>query len=230
MKELTPSILAGMIDHTFLKPSGGVADIEKLCAEARRYHFAMVAVNPAEVERCVTLLQGSGVGVGAAIGFPLGQNTVETKDFEIKDSIEKGATEIDIMINVRAVKNGELDMIRREIRNMVQRCKPAGVISKVILETCYLTDDEIVAVCRIAKEEDVDFVKTSTGFGMAGATTEHIALMRKTVGENLGVKASGGVRSLKDALDMIKNGATRIGTSAGVHILEEFLIQRNEGA
>lgn len=227
--ELTPDILAGIIDHTFLKPFGTKDDIEKLCAEAHKYTFAMVAINPAEIECCAELLKDSPVRVGAAIGFPLGQNTVAVKDFETKDAIEKGATEVDIMINVRALKAGQPDIVRQEIRNMVKHCKAAGVISKVIFETCYLDHVDIVTVCQIAKEEGADFVKTSTGFGTAGATVEHIALMRATVGPDMGVKASGGVRTLDEALAMIEAGANRIGTSSGVRIVEE-LVARQKGA
>ena len=164
--------LAGMIDHTFLKPFGTAENIEKLCAEARQYKFAMVAINPAEVETCVKLLEGSGVRVGAAIGFPLGQNTVECKAFETRDAIAKGATEIDTVINVRALQKGQTDIVKKEIEDMVSICKPAGVICKVILETCYLTDEEKETVCRIAKEAGVDFVKTSTGFGRSGDRCE----------------------------------------------------------
>ena len=140
--ELSVEQLAGMIDHTFLKPFGDASPIEKLCAEARQYQFAMVAINPAEVETCVKLLEGSGVRVGAAIGFPLGQNTVECKAFETRDAIAKGATEIDTVINVRALQKGQTEIVKKEIEDMVSICKPAGVICKVILETCYLTDEE----------------------------------------------------------------------------------------
>ena len=214
--------LAGMIDHTFLKPFGNDSDIIKLCEEARKYGFAMVAINPAEVETCVELLKGSKVRVGAAIGFPLGQNTVESKAFETRDAIAKGATEIDTVINVRALQKGDTETIRREIEDMVSICRPEGVICKVILETCYLTDEEKETVCKIAKSAGVDFVKTSTGFGTAGATVADIALMRGVVGEKIGVKASGGVRDLEAALAMINAGATRIGTSSGVAIVEAY--------
>lgn len=214
--------LAGMIDHTFLKPFGTAENIEKLCAEARKYEFAMVAINPAEVETCVKLLAGSPVRVGAAIGFPLGQTTTECKTFETRDAIEKGATEIDTVINVRALQKGQLDIVKQEIEDMVSICKPAGVICKVILETCYLTNAEKETVCRIAKEAGVDFVKTSTGFGTAGATVEDVALMRRVVGPEIGVKAAGGIRDLDTALAMIKAGATRIGTSSGVSIVEAY--------
>lgn len=214
--------LAGMIDHTFLKPFGTVENIEKLCAEARKYEFAMVAINPAEVETCVKLLEGSPVRVGAAIGFPLGQTTTECKAFETRDAIAKGATEIDTVINVRALQKGRLDIVKKEIEEMVAICRPAGVICKVILETCYLSDAEKETVCRIAKEAGVDFVKTSTGFGTAGATVEDVALMRRVVGPEIGVKAAGGIRDLDTALAMIKAGATRIGTSSGVTIVEAY--------
>lgn len=214
--------LAGMIDHTFLKPFGTAENIEKLCAEARKYEFAMVAINPAEVETCVKLLEGSPVRVGAAIGFPLGQTTTECKAFETRDAIAKGATEIDTVINVRALQKGRLDIVKKEIEEMVAICRPAGVICKVILETCYLSDAEKETVCRIAKEAGVDFVKTSTGFGTAGATVEDVALMRRVVGPEIGVKAAGGIRDLDTALAMIKAGATRIGTSSGVTIVEAY--------
>ena len=214
--------LAGMIDHTFLKPFGTAENIEKLCDEARKYEFAMVAINPAEVETCVKLLEGSPVRVGAAIGFPLGQTTTECKAFETRDAIAKGATEIDTVINVRALQKGRLDILKKEIEEMVAICRPAGVICKVILETCYLSDAEKETVCRIAKEAGVDFVKTSTGFGTAGATVEDVALMRRVVGPEIGVKAAGGIRDLDTALAMIKAGATRIGTSSGVTIVEAY--------
>lgn len=228
MNEITANLsaeqLAGMIDHTFLKPFGTEENIEKLCAEARKYNFAMVAINPAEVETCVKLLEGSPVRVGAAIGFPLGQTTTECKAFETRDAIEKGATEIDTVINVRALQKGRLDIVKKEIEDMVAICKPAGVICKVILETCYLSDAEKETVCRIAKEAGVDFVKTSTGFGTAGATVEDVALMRRVVGPEIGVKAAGGIRDLDTALAMIKAGATRIGTSSGVSIVEAYKV------
>ena len=214
--------LAGMIDNTFLKPFGTAENIEKLCDEARKYEFAMVAINPAEVETCVKLLEGSPVRVGAAIGFPLGQTTTECKAFETRDAIAKGATEIDTVINVRALQKGRLDIVKKEIEEMVAICRPAGVICKVILETCYLSDAEKETVCRIAKEAGVDFVKTSTGFGTAGATVEDVALMRRVVGPEIGVKAAGGIRDLDTALAMIKAGATRIGTSSGVTIVEAY--------
>lgn len=214
--------LAAMIDHTFLKPYGDEQPIEQLCAQAREYKFAMVAINPGEVETCAKLLEGSGVRVGAAIGFPLGQNTVETKAFETRDAIAKGATEIDTVINIRALQKGQVDVVKREIEDMVAICRPAGVICKVILETCYLTEENKRTVCEIARQAGVDFVKTSTGFGTAGATAEDVALMREVVGPEIGVKAAGGVRDLDAALSMIAAGATRIGTSSGIAIVEAY--------
>lgn len=226
MTELTPELLAGMIDHTFLKPFGTPADIELLCREAMQYKFAMVAINPAETERCVELLQGSGVRTGAAIGFPLGQMTSAAKAFELRDAIAKGAGEIDMVINIRALQAGNRRLVYNEIADLAEACRAQGVISKVILETCYLSDDEKRAVCRLARQAGVDFVKTSTGFGTGGATVADVLLMRAEVGETMGVKAAGGVRSLAAALAMIEAGATRIGTSSGIVIVEEFKGER----
>lgn len=226
MKEIINNLsvaeLAGMIDHTFLKPFGNEEPIVKLCDEAREYQFAMVAINPAEVVICSKLLAGSGVRTGAAIGFPLGQNTIETKAFETRDAIAKGVTEIDTVINVRALQKGDTATIKKEIEDMVAICKPAGVICKVILETCYLTDKEKETVCEIAREAGVDFVKTSTGFGTAGATVHDVALMRRVVGPTIGVKAAGGIRDLETALALIEAGATRLGTSSGIAIVEAY--------
>jgi deoxyribose-phosphate aldolase len=219
---VTTDVLAGMIDHAFLKPFGAPGDIERICEEAARYHFAIVVTNPAEVETCVRLLKRTGVGVGAAIGFPLGQNTVEVKAFETRDAVERGATEIDMVINVRALQAGRIDVVGREIANVVEVCKPAGVVSKVILETCYLDDEQKITVCRLACQAGADFVKTSTGFGPAGATVSDVELLRKAVRPGVGVKAAGGVRDLDTALAMIKAGATRLGTSHGVTIVDEF--------
>jgi deoxyribose-phosphate aldolase len=221
-KQLSLAAFAGMMDHTFLKPYGPPADIEKLCREAATHGFAMVAVNSAEVEACVKLLKGTKVRTGAAIGFPLGQTTTEAKLFETRDAIARGAQEIDTVINIRALQAGRADVVRREIAESVGICRPARVIFKVILETCYLTDDEKRAVCRMARDEGADFVKTSTGFGAAGATVADVRLMRETVGEQLGVKAAGGIRTLDAALELIRAGATRIGTSQSVALAGEF--------
>lgn len=232
MKEIVANLsvkkLAGMIDHTFLKPFGTEENIQKLCAEARSYGFAMVAINPAEVTTCATLLADCPVRVGAAIGFPLGQTTTECKAFETRDAIAKGATEIDTVINVRALQKGQLDIVKREIEDMVAICRPAGVICKVILETCYLTDAEKETVCEIAREAGVDFVKTSTGFGTAGATVHDVALMRRVVGPAIGVKAAGGIRDLETALALIAAGATRLGTSSGIELVEAYAAMKSE--
>ena len=222
VETITPAELAGMIDHTFLKPFGGPEPIEKLCAEARKYGFAMVAINPSEVTRCVELLKGTTVRVGAAISFPLGQMTSDAKAFEIRDAIDKGAGEIDMVPNVRALQAGNDALVFAELKDMADVCRVRGVISKVILETCYLTDEQKVRACELAVKAGVDFVKTSTGFGTAGATAADIALMRRTVGPDMGVKAAGGIRTLESAFEMIRAGATRIGTSAGVAIVEEL--------
>ncbi len=224
---LTPELLAARIDHTFLKPWGNPADIQRLCSEAREYGFAMVAVNPAEVEACAELLAGTKVRVGAAIGFPLGQNTAETKEYEARDAVSRGASEIDMVINVRALQSGNLALVAREIRSIVTICKPRGIISKVILETCYLTDEQKRQACRIAVEQGADFVKTSTGFGPGGATIDDVALMRAAVGEAAQVKASGGIRTLQQVLDFLAAGAARIGTSNGVTILNELQTRLN---
>ena len=222
VETITPAELAGMIDHTFLKPFGGPEPIEKLCAEAREYGFAMVAINPSEIARCAALLRGSKVRVGAAISFPLGQMTSAAKAFEIRDAIDKGAGEIDMVQNVRALQEGNDALVFAELKDMADVCRARGVISKVILETCYLTDEQKVRTCELAVKAGVDFVKTSTGFGTAGATAADIALMRRTVGPEMGVKAAGGIRTLESAFEMIRAGATRIGTSAGVAIVEEL--------
>jgi deoxyribose-phosphate aldolase len=223
---LTPSQLAQMLDSTFLKPNGTYEAIVNHCAEAKQYGFAMVAIHPAEVEHCVQLLQGYPVRVGAAIGFPLGQNTSTVKLYETQDAIARGAGEIDMVINVRLLQSGNLSLVRGEIASMVRACQAHGVISKVILETCYLTDEQKRQVCQIALEEGADFVKTSTGFAPGGATVEDIRLMCSVVGQKMGVKASGGIRNLQTALAMIEAGATRLGTSSAAAIVEEL---KNKG-
>ena len=222
----TPQELAGMIDHTFLKAYGGPEPIEKLCAEAREYGFAMVAVNAAEAERCAELLKGTKTRVGVAISFPLGQMTSAAKAFEIRDAIAKGAGEIDMVQNLRALQSGNDALVLAELEDLAKTCREHGVISKVILENCYLKDEQKVRACELAVKAGVDFVKTSTGFGTGGATVEDIALMRRTVGPDMGVKAAGGIRTLDAALGMIRAGATRIGTSAGVAIVEELKRRR----
>lgn len=223
---ITVEQLANMVDHTNLKAFADDAAFTKLCDEARKYNFKMVVINPAQTVRCKEKLKDSLVHVGAAIGFPLGQTTLECKIFETKDAIKKGADEIDYVINVAELKNKNYDYIKKEMEEIVKICKEAGKISKVIFENCYLTDDEKVKVAEIAKEVKPDFIKTSTGFGTGGATVEDVKLMKSVVGDEVKVKAAGGIRDLKTALAMIEAGAERLGTSAGVAIVEEYMKQK----
>ena len=222
MKRWTVEELARMIDHTYVKADATRKQMEKLCKEAREYHFAMAAINSSQTALCAEYLRDSDIHVGAAIGFPLGQTTLECKVFETKDAIEKGADEIDYVINIAELKNKNYDYIKKEMEEIVAECRKAGVISKVIFENCYLTDEEKVKVSEIAKEVKPDFIKTSTGFGTGGATPEDVKLMKTTVGDEVKVKAAGGIRDLKTALQMIEAGAERLGTSAGVEIVEEL--------
>ncbi|PTO39979.1 deoxyribose-phosphate aldolase [Enterococcus mundtii] len=220
--------LANMIDHTLLKADAQKVEFEQLCKEAINYGFKMVAINSYPVGMCRNFVQDSDVHVGAAIGFPLGQTTIETKVFEVKDAIKNGADEIDYVINIGKLKEGDIDYIRDEMKAVVNASREGGIISKVILENCYLTDQEKMAVCEIAKEVKPDYVKTSTGFGTGGATVEDVKLMKQVVGETVKVKAAGGIRDLDTALQMIEAGAERLGTSAGIKIIEEY--KQLEGA
>lgn len=208
---------AGMIDHTLLKAESTKDQVEKICAEAKEYGFASVCVNPTWVKFSAEQLAGTDVKVCTVIGFPLGATTSAVKAFETKDAIANGAGEIDMVINIGALKDGNYDLVRDDIKAVVDTAN--GTLVKVIIETCLLTDEEKVKACELSVEAGADFVKTSTGFSTGGATAEDIALMRKTVGPDLGVKASGGVRSLEDMQLMIENGATRIGASSGVAIM-----------
>lgn len=216
---MTKRELAGMIDHTLLKIEASRADIEKLCEEARRYHFASVAINPVNVPLAAKILKGTDVKVDAATGFFLGAYPIEVKIFENKDAIEKGADELDMVMNIGALKSDNYDLIKREMEAFV---KVAGdKITKIILETALLTDEEKVKACQIAKEAGVKFVKTSTGFGPSGGATVHdVKLMRETVGKDMGVKASGGIHTTEEALAMIEAGANRLGTSSGIKIIK----------
>ncbi|MCZ0755556.1 deoxyribose-phosphate aldolase [Anoxybacillus sp. J5B_2022] len=211
--------IAKMIDHTLLKANTTKAQIVQLCKEAKEYGFASVCVNPTWVATAAELLKGTDVKVCTVIGFPLGANTPETKAFETKDAIEKGATEVDMVINIGALKDGDDELVERDIRAVVEAAKGKALV-KVIIETCLLSEEEKVRACRLAVQAGADYVKTSTGFSTGGATVEDITLMRKTVGPNIGVKASGGVRDLQGAEAMIEAGATRIGTSSGVAIVQ----------
>lgn len=220
--KITAEQLANMVDHTNLKAFADNGMFEKLCGEAKQYQFKMVAINPAQIKRCKELLQGSPVHVGAAIGFPLGQTTLECKVFETEDAISKGADEIDYVINVAEVKNGNYEYIKEEMEQITKVCRKADVISKVIFENCYLTDEEKKKVAEIANEVKPDFIKTSTGFGTGGATVEDVRLMKSVVGDAVKVKAAGGIRDLETALAMVEAGAERLGTSAGVEIVKEM--------
>ena len=210
---------AAMIDHTNLHADASEKDMEVLCREARDNGFAMVAVNSVQSALCSSLLANTGVHTGAAIGFPLGQTTIATKVFETRDAIANGADEIDYVVNLTAVKNGQWDLVKREMVEIVDACRENDVVVKVIFENCYLTDDEKVRLCEIASEVRPDFVKTSTGFGTGGATVHDVALMRATVGDACKVKASGGIHTAEEAAAMVEAGADRIGTSSGIAIV-----------
>lgn len=215
---MTTPQLAKMIDHTLLRADATRNELTKLTEEAKEYQFASVCVNPGWVSYAAEQLKGTGVDICTVIGFPLGASTSETKAFETKDAIAKGATEVDMVINIGALKDGNDDAVEQDIRAVVEAA--AGTLVKVIIETCLLTDDEKVRACQAAVRAGANFVKTSTGFSTGGATPEDIALMRRTVGPDIGVKASGGVRSLEDMQKMIEAGATRIGASSGVKIMQ----------
>ncbi|MEG0629127.1 MAG: deoxyribose-phosphate aldolase [Enterococcus sp.] len=214
--------LANQIDHTLLRADATEKELRQLCQEADRYGFKMVAINSFPVKQCREFLQDSSVHVGAAIGFPLGQTTIATKVFEVQDAIKNGADEIDYVINIGKLKAGDNEYINEEMSAIVKAARSGGILSKVILENCYLTDEEKVTVCEIARAIKPDFVKTSTGFGTGGATLADVALMKKVVGEEVKVKAAGGIRDLTTALAMIEAGAERLGTSSGIQIIEEY--------
>jgi deoxyribose-phosphate aldolase len=213
--------VATMIDHTLLKPDATRADIQKLCREAAEFRFATVCINPVWVALCASLLRGSGVGVCSVVGFPLGATTPDVKHYETRRAIFDGASEIDMVINVGALKSGDLRLVERDIEAVTFPCREAGAISKVIIEAALLTDEEKVTASTIAKAAAADFVKTSTGFGPGGATAADVALMRRVVGAEMGVKAAGGVRDYEGLKAMVAAGATRVGASAGVKIVQE---------
>jgi len=213
--------VASMIDHTLLKADATRGEIEILCREAAEFHFATVCVNPTWVALCAAQLRGTGVLVTSVVGFPLGATTADVKQFETRRAIVDGAREIDMVINVGALKSGELRLVERDIESVASACREGGAVSKVIIEAAYLTDEEKVTACTLSKAAGADFVKTSTGFGPSGATVADVALMRRTVGEAMGVKAAGGVRDLAGLQAMVAAGATRIGASAGVRIVQE---------
>lgn len=211
--------IASLIDHTLLKAEATAPQIEQLCKEAAEYNFASVCVNPTWVSLAAQQLENSEVKVCTVIGFPLGAATSETKSFETSDAIAKGAGEIDMVLNIGALKSGQEDVVKADIEAVVTAAKGKAIV-KVILEVCLLTDEEIKLASRLSKQAGADFVKTSTGFSTGGATVEAVRLMRETVGPELGVKASGGVRSLEDVEQMVEAGATRIGASSGVQIMQ----------
>ena len=212
--------IAKYIDHTNLKAYASKEDIIKLCDEARRYNFYAVCVNPYRVKLAKEQLQGTNIKVATVIGFPLGATPTEVKVFEAKKALEDGADEVDMVINIGALKDKAYKYVRNDIAEVVRIAHEKGAIVKVIIETCYLSDNEKEIACKLAMEAGADFVKTSTGFGTGGATIEDVKLMRKVVGDKLGVKAAGGIRTYEEALAMINAGANRIGTSSGVKIIE----------
>ncbi|HAF99960.1 deoxyribose-phosphate aldolase [Paenibacillus lactis] len=211
--------IAGMIDHTLLKADATETEIRRITEEAKKYEFASVCVNPGWVKFCAEQLAGTKVKVCTVIGFPLGATTSAVKAFETKDAIANGATEVDMVINIGALKDGNYELVQSDIQSVVDAAAGKALV-KVIIETSLLTDEEKVRACELAVKAGADYVKTSTGFSTGGATPEDVALMRKTVGESTGVKASGGVRSREDMERMIEAGATRIGASSGVKIME----------
>src|SRR3954464_11795551 len=213
--------VSSMIDHTLLKPDATRADIEKLCREAAEFHFATVCVNPTWVATAARLLRGSGVGVCSVVGFPLGATTFDVKGYETQRAIFDGAGEVDMVINIGALKSGDLRTVERDIEAVVGPSRDCGAVSKVIIEAALLTDDEKVTACTLAKAAGADYVKTSTGFGPGGATAADVSLMGRVVGSQMGVKAAGGVRDLEGVKAMIAAGATRVGASAGVKIVKE---------
>ena len=214
-----PGDLARYIDHTLLKPDATAAEIDRLCAEAAEHRFAAVCINPTWVRRAAENLRGTDVAVASVIGFPFGAGTTEVKAMEARRAIRDGAREIDMVINIGALKSGMHEAVREDIARVSDACREAGAANKVIIETALLTDEEKVIACRLAREAKADMVKTSTGYAKGGATVFDVALMREVVGPKMGVKAAGGIRTAEDVQDMIAAGATRIGASAGVKIV-----------
>lgn len=221
---MSPDDMAEVIDHTNLHADASQKDIEKLCDEARKYNFKCVCVNPTNIKLAVQNLRGSGIGVCSVIGFPLGAVTIKDKAYEAKEAVLDGASELDMVMNIGQLKSGKKERVMQDIQGVVDAAD--GRIVKVILETALLTSEEKVEGCFISREAGASFVKTSTGFGgQKGATVKDVELLKKTVGKDLGVKASGGIKDLKKALDMINAGANRIGTSSGVQIMKEYILK-----
>jgi len=221
---LSRETLARMIDHTLLKPTATEEDFVKLCDEAKEYGFACACVSPTYVSLAAKLLEGTDVKVCTVVSFPLGSNTTEVKMFEAENAVKNGAQEIDMVVNIGALKAGKYDLVERDMGSVIRTVKAHGDITvKCIIDTCYLTKEEKVKVCLLAKQTGADYVKTSTGFGTHGATVEDVKLIRATLGREVGVKASGGIRTLKDTVAMIEAGASRIGTSTAVAIIKELV-------
>jgi deoxyribose-phosphate aldolase len=218
---MTPEALAKLIDHTLLRPDATRRDIEALCHEAAAFGFATACVNPTWVMAATRVLQGSGVPVCAVVGFPLGATTADVKACEASRVISDGAGEVDMVMNIGALKSGDLKGVEHDIEAVIGLCRGAGVLSKVIIEAALLTDEEKVAACKAAKAVGADYVKTSTGFGPGGATAHDVALIRRVVGPDMGIKAAGGLRDLAAVRTMLAAGATRIGASASVRIVQE---------
>jgi deoxyribose-phosphate aldolase len=216
-----PDGVSALIDHTLLKADATRQELEKLCREAAEFKFATVCVNPTWVALCAQQLRHTAVGVCTVVGFPLGATTADVKNYETRRVIFDGAREVDMVINVGALKSGDVRTVERDIEAVAQPCREAGIISKVIIEAALLTDDEKVTACTLAKAAGADFVKTSTGFGPGGATVADVTLMRRVVGAEMGVKAAGGVRDLEGLKAMVAAGASRVGASAGVKIVQE---------
>ncbi len=214
-----PTDLARYIDHTLLKPDATAEQVDKLCREARDFHFAAVCINPTWVRRAAEQLRGTGVAVASVIGFPFGAGTTAVKAMETRQAVRDGAREIDMVINIGALKSGMYDLVRDDIAAVSDACHEAGALNKVIIEAVLLTDEEKVIACRLAQQAKADYVKTSTGYASGGATVFDVALMREAVGPKMGVKAAGGIRTAEDVTEMIAAGATRIGASAGVKIV-----------
>jgi deoxyribose-phosphate aldolase len=225
--EYTVKEVAAMVDHTNLKAYATREDFQKLCDEAKKYGFKSVAINTYPVHMCREMLEGSEVLTGAAVGFPLGQMTIASKVAEASNAVADGCQEFDYVLNVGKVKEHDYAYIEEEMKQLVAVARAAGICVKVIFETCYLTEEEIIEVAKVASRVKPDFVKTSTGFGTAGAKPEHVRLMKQYAGEDVQVKAAGGIRSWKAAKEMIDAGATRLGTSSGIKIIEEM---QQEGA
>jgi deoxyribose-phosphate aldolase len=216
-----PADVGSLIDHTLLKADATRAEIEKLCREAREFGFATVCINPTWVSTAAALLRGASTGVCTVVGFPLGATTTDVKQYETRRVIYDGATEVDMVINVGALKSGDLGLVERDIAAVVSACRDCRVLSKVIIEAALLTDEEKVTACALSKAAGADYVKTSTGFGPGGATVADVELMRRVVGPDIGVKAAGGVRDFQALKNLVTAGASRVGASAGVKIVQE---------